>query len=217
MTSPGPKSGLIVEIPQAEPIVSQLRERLDPSARLGVKAHITVLFPFIPPARLDVAVLGQLERLFAAVPRFAFRLDRTRWFDDQVVWLAPSDPGPFQTLTQRVIESFPAYRPYDGPGDRRRPVRPDRCLRPGLAPRDTALGAIAVRFVRKFRGVIRTAIQATWRGAHMGAGYRAGRDRGSPNHGSTLVSKRVSAQIRSPARVRTNSPVPWRSPAGART
>jgi hypothetical protein len=29
-------------------------------------------------------VLGQLERLFAAVPRFAFRLDRTRWFDDQV-------------------------------------------------------------------------------------------------------------------------------------
>src|SRR6478609_9149856 len=35
------------------------------------------------------------------------------------------------------------------------------------------------------------------------AGHRAGSDRGSPNHGSTLASKRVMAQIRSPARVST--------------
>ena len=35
------------------------------------------------------------------------------------------------------------------------------------------------------------------------AGYRLGSDRGSPNHGSTLLSKRVMAQIRSPVRVRT--------------
>jgi len=56
-----------VEIPQAERVVRRFRERLDPSARLGVPAHITVLYPFIPPAGLDAAVLGQLERLFAAV------------------------------------------------------------------------------------------------------------------------------------------------------
>jgi hypothetical protein len=35
------------------------------------------------------------------------------------------------------------------------------------------------------------------------AGYRLGSDRGSPNHGSTLASKRVMAQIWSPARVST--------------
>jgi adenosine deaminase len=35
------------------------------------------------------------------------------------------------------------------------------------------------------------------------AGYRLGSDRGSPNHGSTLLSKRVMTQIRSPVRVRT--------------
>jgi hypothetical protein len=33
--------------------------------------------------------------------------------------------------------------------------------------------------------------------------YRLGSDRGSANHGSTLFSKRVMAQIRSPLRVRT--------------
>ena len=35
------------------------------------------------------------------------------------------------------------------------------------------------------------------------AGYRLGSDCGSPNHGSTLLSKRVMAQIRSPVRVST--------------
>jgi hypothetical protein len=45
---------------------------------------------------------------------------------------------------------------------------------------------------------------------------RRGSDRGSPNDGSTLFSKRVMAQIRSPARARTNRPVPWRMPVGAR-
>jgi hypothetical protein len=34
-------------------------------------------------------------------------------------------------------------------------------------------------------------------------GYRLGSDRGSPNHGSTLLSKRVMARIRSPVSVRT--------------
>jgi DNA-binding transcriptional LysR family regulator len=52
--------------------------------------------------------------------------------------------------------------------------------------------------------------------ARSEAAYRLGSDRGSPNHGSTLLSKRVKAQIRSPVRVRTNRPVPWRMPVEAR-
>src|SRR5215469_5069518 len=48
------------------------------------------------------------------------------------------------------------------------------------------------------------------------AGHRFGSDRGSPKDGSTLLSKRVMAQIRSPARVSTYKPVAWRIPAGTR-
>jgi hypothetical protein len=48
------------------------------------------------------------------------------------------------------------------------------------------------------------------------ASYRSGSDRGSSNQGSTLFSKRVRAQIRSPARVGTNGPVPWRMPVEVR-
>jgi hypothetical protein len=49
-----------------------------------------------------------------------------------------------------------------------------------------------------------------------GAGYRFGRERGSPNHGSTLASKRVMARMRRPARVSTQKPVAWPMPAGPR-
>jgi hypothetical protein len=46
--------------------------------------------------------------------------------------------------------------------------------------------------------------------------YRLGSDRGSPNHGSTVFSKRVIAQISSPARVMTKRPTPWLMPVEPR-
>jgi 2'-5' RNA ligase len=114
VTSPGPHSGLIVEVPEAEPAVARLRERLDASAPLGIPAHITVLFPFMPPGTIDPAALTELARLFAAVSRFGFRLDRTDWFGDEVLWLAPDDPGPFRALTEAVHRAYPAYPPFEG-------------------------------------------------------------------------------------------------------
>lgn len=113
-TSPGPYSGLIVEVPEAEPVVARLRERLDASAPLGIPAHITVLFPFMPPSAIDPAVLAKLAHLFAAVSRFRFRLDHTDWFGDEVLWLAPRDPGPFRALIEAVHQAFPAFPPFDG-------------------------------------------------------------------------------------------------------
>lgn len=111
------QSGLIVEVPEAEPVVGRYRERLDGGAALGVPAHITVLFPFMPPADIDATVLARLADLFAAVPGFGFRLSRTDWFDDAVLWLAPDDPGPFRALTRRVAAAFPQFPPYGGQFD----------------------------------------------------------------------------------------------------
>jgi 2'-5' RNA ligase len=114
VTSPGPQSGLIVEIPEAEPAVRQLRQRLDPSAAAGVPAHITVLFPFMPPNAIDAAVLAELGRLFAGARAFSVRLGHTDWFGDEVLWLAPRDPAPFRALTERVHAAFPAFPPFEG-------------------------------------------------------------------------------------------------------
>ena len=117
MTTPGPQSGLIIEVPEAEPAVARHRERLDANAPLGIPAHITVLFPFMPPGTITPSALAELEHLFAAVSRFRFRLDHTDWFGQDVLWLAPRDPGPFRALTNRVYEAFPAFPPFEGQFD----------------------------------------------------------------------------------------------------
>lgn len=63
---------------------------------------------------IDGSVLAELARLFAAASRFRFRLDRTAWFGDDVLWLAPRDPSPFSALTRRVHQSFPRFPPFEG-------------------------------------------------------------------------------------------------------
>jgi 2'-5' RNA ligase len=114
MTNPGPHSGLIIEVPEAEPAVRQHREQLDANALLGIPAHLTVLYPFMPPETIDATALTRLEELFADVRRFPFQLDHTDWFGDEVLWLGPRDPGPFRALTQRVFQAFPAFLPFEG-------------------------------------------------------------------------------------------------------
>ncbi len=117
MPSPGSQSGLIIEVPEAEPAVRQHREHLDASAPLGVPAHITILFPFMPPETVDPAALTRLGELFAEVSGFRFVLDHTDWFGDEVLWLGPGDPDPFRVLTQRVFRAYPAYPPFEAQFD----------------------------------------------------------------------------------------------------
>jgi hypothetical protein len=44
-------SAVLVPVPEAERVVSRYRARLDGAAALGVPAHVTVLYPFVPAAR----------------------------------------------------------------------------------------------------------------------------------------------------------------------
>lgn len=108
------ESALLVAVPAAEAAVGAHRARLDPSARDGVPAHLTVLYPFLPPAEIGPGVLAELTRIFAGLARFSFTLDQVRWFGDSVVWLGPSDEGPFRALTELVAGAYPACSPYGG-------------------------------------------------------------------------------------------------------
>lgn len=114
MAGPGFESALVVEVPEAEAAVARHRERLDENAAMGIPAHITVIAPFLPRAGIGAPVLDELSRLFGGVPRFRFRLARTAWFGDQVLWLAPDAPGLFSALTERVYAAFPVCPPYGG-------------------------------------------------------------------------------------------------------
>jgi hypothetical protein len=107
------ESALIIAVPEAEPLVKALRERFDWSAAQGVPAHITILYPFIPPDKITSEILADLQEFFAQFAAFEFTLPETRHFPS-VLYLAPSPTEPFKALTQAVFDRYPAYPPYGG-------------------------------------------------------------------------------------------------------
>jgi len=111
----GPQeSTILVPVPEAEPVVGHLRARLDRSANRGVPAHVTVLYPFVPPGQITAAVIGEAAAAVASVPGFECRFAGIGWFGDQVVWLAPEPASPFRALTAAVHEAFPQCPPFRG-------------------------------------------------------------------------------------------------------
>ena len=112
-----PESALIIDVPEAEPLVKEWRAKHDWSAQRGVPAHITVLYPFMPTELIDDEVHADLRALFAAHAAFGFRLSRVARFPDAVAWLAPDPAEPFAALTGAVASQYPDYPPYEGVHD----------------------------------------------------------------------------------------------------
>ena len=108
------QSALIVAVPEAEPAVRALRAGYDPSASWGVPAHVSVLYPFLPPDRIDASVLAAVRAAVRAVPAFDLTLARTAWFGDEVLWLAPEPDAPFRALTEALWRRFRQAPPYGG-------------------------------------------------------------------------------------------------------
>jgi 2'-5' RNA ligase len=107
------RSALIIAIAEADRRFGALRQRFDPQAALGVPAHFTVLFPFMPPESIDDDVRRRLKRLFKRQSPFVCQLARVERFP-ATAYLAPMAPAPFVELTRAVAAEFPDYPPYGG-------------------------------------------------------------------------------------------------------
>jgi hypothetical protein len=107
------ESALIIAVPEAEPLVKALREKFDPSAPAGVPAHVTILYPFVPPSEITPAVVAELRQFFASFAAFDFVLPELRRFPT-VLYLAPAPAEPFKALIHAVVERYPDYLPYGG-------------------------------------------------------------------------------------------------------
>ncbi len=101
-------------VPEAEEAVAGLRDRLDRAATLGVPAHVTILYPFVPPAVMSSDVLDAVAAAVASVRAFDCVLARTSWFGRDVLWLAPEPDEPFRALTRAAHAAFPRYPPFGG-------------------------------------------------------------------------------------------------------
>jgi 2'-5' RNA ligase len=107
----------VVLVPEADELVGSIRSRFDDSARRGLGAHITVLYPFIAAHLLDAAILKKAAAALAAQEQFPFRLKSLGRFP-QVAYLAPEPAEPFVALTLGLARAFPTFPPYGGAFER---------------------------------------------------------------------------------------------------
>jgi hypothetical protein len=108
------ETALVVLVPEAEPLVSRFREKYDPSAAVGVPAHVTLLYPFLPPDVLRPSDVAALAKLFASARPCDVVFERCGRFDPKTLWLAPRPAAPFLDLTRRLVARWPQCPPYLG-------------------------------------------------------------------------------------------------------
>jgi 2'-5' RNA ligase len=106
------ESAIVVPI-RLPPGLERLRRRGTAGASLGVPAHVTILYPFVPPALLTPSIRDAVARIASQHPAFTVRFDEAgRW--RSVAWLAPEPSAPFAGLTAAACAAFPDYPPYRG-------------------------------------------------------------------------------------------------------
>jgi hypothetical protein len=107
-------SAIVGLFPAVDAVVSSYRDRLDPSAPWGVPAHVTVLFPFVPPHALGAHVEERVEDVVARLRPAEVTFNRVGWFGEDVVYLAPEPDDWFRVATAGIAAAFPDYPPYAG-------------------------------------------------------------------------------------------------------
>lgn len=80
---------------------------------IGVPAHVTILFPFVPAYRVDDPLLDELRTLFSRFDSFDAVFARAERFE-RVLWLAPEPAEPFIAMTRAVVDRWPEHPPYEG-------------------------------------------------------------------------------------------------------
>ncbi|MBN8748054.1 MAG: 2'-5' RNA ligase family protein [Variovorax sp.] len=109
-------SAFIVKVPGAESLVGALRARFDPTTKLGVPAHITVLVPFMDPSDITTGVLEMAQQALEKTAAFSFELRSVGRFPT-TAYLVPEPSAPFIAMTQAMVQAFPDFQPYAGEHD----------------------------------------------------------------------------------------------------
>ena len=115
----------MIRVPEAEPLVGEWRRRFDPSAVLGIPAHITVVYPFVPGEEVDAGIRAELRGLFAEVSPCRFELRAPARFPS-VLYLDPEPDGALRAIIEGVVERFPEHPPYGGAFEELAPISRSR-------------------------------------------------------------------------------------------
>lgn len=111
------ETAVLLCVPEADELVGPWRDKGDPSASLGVPAHVTLLYPFLDSERIDAGVLAELEWFFSGVDAFAVSfVDVAEFAASGVLYLDPQGRE-LDELAAALARRWPECPPYGGAVD----------------------------------------------------------------------------------------------------
>ena len=105
-------SAVILVVPEAEPVIGEMRREHTPGGTRGIPAHVTLLHPFVGADRIDDDVLARLREAVDGFAAFDLLLANTARFDDGVLYLAVEPIDVIRALIARISDAFGRI-PYD--------------------------------------------------------------------------------------------------------
>lgn len=127
-------TSLLLLVPEAQ----ELFDAVGGATPGGIPAHITVLYPFIPPIRITSQTRDELAQLAAATDRFAVTITSLAQYEI-TTYLNLEPEEPVRALTHRIFEKWPDYPPY---GDMDLYIQPHMALAQGVIPSDVETTAL---------------------------------------------------------------------------
>ena len=110
VTEPASAIVIRVSVPSG---LERLRRRWDTNAGLGIPAHVTILFPFVPASELDDDHRASLAEIARRHQPFDIAFRRVGRFP-AVVYLAPEPSAPITALIEAIATAHADYPPYGG-------------------------------------------------------------------------------------------------------
>jgi hypothetical protein len=112
-------TAIVVLVPEAEPLVGELRERHTEEGSRGMGTHVTLLYPFVDASRLDLALLADVSEALATFEAFDFTLGSAVRFppNPRVLCLLPEPDEQFRAITAALVAAFPDHALYGGKYD----------------------------------------------------------------------------------------------------
>jgi hypothetical protein len=106
------RSALVLPVDLPGPL-EQFRQLHVPDASLGLPAHVTLLYPFVPADELGGMHEARLRASASQLARFGYRLDSIeRWPDN--LFVAPRPVEPFAVLAAALAADWPEWPLYGG-------------------------------------------------------------------------------------------------------